>query len=111
VLGRRDAGSRGKGEVGGERETDERVPLARDREDEWEWCGLAGPRLMHGLGRRVRCKGRFRPRLKVNTLQIVLEFRFKLEFEFEFYSNSNFTQLNSKKIQNKSNSHIFTIIL
>jgi hypothetical protein len=45
--------------------TDERVPLARDREDAGKMCGLAGPRLAHELGRRARFKGWFRPSLEL----------------------------------------------
>jgi hypothetical protein len=54
VLARCDAGLRGKGEIEEGRKTDEWVPLASERKEKGERCGLAGLRLQHGLGLAVR---------------------------------------------------------
>jgi hypothetical protein len=71
VLARCDAGLRGKGEFEEGRKTDEWVPLASERKEKGERCGLAGLRLQHGLGSWVGGKRRMRPRLVAIALQIV----------------------------------------
>jgi hypothetical protein len=63
----------GKSEDEEGRETDEWAPLISESEEKEKRWRLVGLRLWHGLGRRVRGKGRIRPMLVAKALQTVLK--------------------------------------
>jgi hypothetical protein len=64
---------REKGEDEEGRETDEWAPLVSESEEKEKGWQLVGLRLQHGLGRRVRGKGKIRHMLVAKALQIVLK--------------------------------------